>query len=175
MRYDGTQPRRWWAALSVAAVLLGLLVPGAGATGRQVPRIARSAVEEPVRLMVQLQGAPLAEVTGAGAEQEIAREHQGLRQQLRSEGINYQELHAHRQLFNGLTLKVKATDIGRIAALRGVAGVFVARKTQLPTPQLFSSVRMIGAPQAWAGDPAHAIPGVDGTGIIVAVIDTGKS
>lgn len=175
MRGSTTRARCWLAVLSLAAILLGLVVPGAGASKRQEDRIARSAVNEPVRLMVQLQGAPLAEAMGPGAEQQVLLEQQGFRERLRSAGLAYREIRAHKQLFNGLVIQVPSHQVGQIAGLRGVAGVFPVGKTRVPVPQLHSSIKMIGAPQAWAGDPAGAIPGVDGAGITVAVIDTGKS
>lgn len=175
MRGSFLRPRGWYAVLGLAAILLGLVGPGAGANERREDRIARSAVNEPVRLMVQLQGAPLAEAAGPGAEEQIQLEQKALRDRLQSAGIAYREIRAHNQLFNGLVITAPAHQIGRISGLRGIAGVFPVGKTQVPVPQLHSSIKMIGAPQAWAGDPGNAIPGVDGTGITVAVIDTGKS
>jgi len=180
--------RRWSAVLLLTALILALAVPGAGAGagaggggagGGGESRIARSSVSELVRLMVQLQSAPLADEpltqpAGVRAEQ-LRREHTAFREGLKQARIPFSELSEYTKLFNGVAVRVSIADAGRIAGMKGVSGVFVSRSAQLPTPQLFSSVKMIGAPRAWAGDPARAIPGVDGTGVTVAVIDTGMS
>ena len=173
--------RRWSALLLLAAPLLVLAVPGAGsgagAPDSGEPRIARSALSESVRLMVQLQSSPLADEPGGQAlgdrADQLRREHSAFRQGLEQAGIAFRELGEYSKLFNGMSVQVSVADAGRIAGMKGVSGIFISRATQLPTPQLFSSVKMIGAPRAWAGDPARAIPGVDGSGVTVAIIDTG--
>lgn len=165
--------RRWFMGLALLALMAGLVAP-AGAAGLP-DRILRPDGQETVRLMVQLQSAPLADAPGPVQEKQITAEQKDLRTQLQAAGIAYREFHANQKLFNGLTISVKAKDIGRVSGLRGVTGVFRSTKTSAPEPQLYSSTKMIGADKAWAGAPGKGIPGVDGTGITVAVIDTGIS
>lgn len=141
----------------------------------ELDRIARADVSEPLRLFVQLRSSPLSDLPGLRQERLLEAEHRAFRTRMRRAGIPFRELSSHRRLFNGLSVEVPAGQAGRIAGLRGVAGLFLVRSSDMPRPHLSSSVPMVGAPRAWAGDPERAIPGVDGTGVTVAVIDTGMS
>ncbi|HEY3367244.1 MAG TPA: S8 family serine peptidase [Symbiobacteriaceae bacterium] len=164
--------RRLGTVLTLAALLFSLVASGASA-GSDTSRIARSAVDEPIRLLVQFQNAPLADDASPGQSGRIAAEQQAFRTQMKGAGIAFREHSSFSKLFNGVAVTAQSKDLGRVRSMRSVTAVYISHQTDAPTPMLASSTKMIGADKAWAGDPSRAIPGVDGTGIKVAIIDTG--
>ncbi len=171
--------RRWAASLAVTGMLFSLAAPYAGARPDGPSRIALKEEQAHLLLMIELEGQPMAAVSPGKASIEQASilkgEHARLRQDLNKAGVAYRLLSEHTKLFNGVAVEVKVTDMARIAGLPGVKGVHAVRRHAMPEPQLSSSVPMVGAPEAWAGNPGAGVPGVDGSGIRVAIIDTGLS
>jgi|GEM_PF-6166651 len=173
--------RRWAAALAVTGMLFGLAAPQVAATPEGPGRIALKADQTRLMVMIELKSAPMVSVDEAMATTRAAHastlkaEHARLRQHLSDAGVAYKRLSEHTTLFNGMAVEVRASDMAAIAELPGVKGVHVIRRHSMPEPQLSSSVSMIGAPAAWAGNPSAGVPGVNGAGIRVAIIDTGLS
>ncbi|MGE5675063.1 MAG: S8 family serine peptidase [Mycobacterium leprae] len=176
--------RRRIPVLFLALLLVSTLAPGYALTAGSPPtptpvaeptvdRMESSLVGQPIRLLVQLQGAPLADDSRSGQAERLATEQERFRKQLRTNGISFHELSAYRKLFNGLAITLSPYDAGRVATLPGVSNVYVSHQVSLPRPDLRASVDIIKARQAWDGDYNQGIPGVDGYGVIVAEIDTG--
>ncbi|GAP15890.1 subtilisin-like serine protease [Longilinea arvoryzae] len=69
------------------------------------------------------------------------------------------------KVYNGVLAMVPGKEIN---ALRGMAGVKAIHNAPLYEPTLAASVPLIQADDVWA-----ATPGYDGTGVTIAVIDTG--
>lgn len=172
MRQITMRVGRWQVIFVLAALLCSLFIPSASA-GQPTDRIARSAASEPVRFFVQFQSAPLADNNSSQQRALIGQDHQDFRNQMKNAEINYRELSSFSKLFNGVAITAQSRDLGRIRAMHGVTGVYMIRKTDAPVPLDSSSNRMIGADKAWQGDSSRRIPGVDGSGVKVAIIDTG--
>ncbi|MFZ5815068.1 MAG: hypothetical protein ACOY93_07165 [Bacillota bacterium] len=170
--------RRSVAALALTGLLFSLAVPGAGAAPEAPQKIAfNRAREGKIMLMLELPGAPLAAMAeGIQRSRQadlLQGEHQQLLDLLGQERIAHRLLSRHTKLFNGLALEIDARDMGRVAALPGIKRIHLNRMHRMPEPQLASSVEMINAHLARAGAPGA--PGVDGSGVTVAVVDTGRS
>jgi subtilisin family serine protease len=130
-----------------------------------------------VRLIVQLEGAPLAvDLSGlgdlAGLEQRIAglrAAQAGVLRDLAAQGIAVRVQHRYVHVFNGLAVIVRAGDRAAIARTAGVRAVYPDYALQPLLPQ---SVPLVGAPAVWAMHDAGGQPAL-GTGVRVAVVDTG--
>lgn len=85
----------------------------------------------------------------------------------------YVEKQHFRSLFNGLTVRADARSIAKIGALAGVRAVYpvvrvdLAQDQDVSVPELATAIRQTGA------DIAQSDFGLSGTGITVAVMDTG--
>lgn len=151
--------------VSLAAVLLAAtLLPGLGAAG-QVDRLP--APKGMRTVFVELTGAPVADATVAdeGAQAKaIQREQAEFRRAAQAAGIKLNERYAYSKLFNGLSVTLPASELAALARLPGVQNIFPV--LPVARPELQSSTEMIRAPEV-------VTDGIDGTGVKVAVIDTG--
>jgi subtilisin family serine protease len=136
-----------------------------------VPTVAPGGmVDETPRLwFVELSGAPTSE---GGQEAAIQTEHQGFRAEASRSGISFAERRSFSTLFNGFSVAVTPAELGklrRMAGVKSVSPVFAIPipQSQGPSPELFTSIAMIGA------DVAHSQLGITGRGVKVGVIDTG--
>jgi lactocepin len=91
------------------------------------------------------------------AQDEVIRKAQG-------KGIKQQEIKRFSVLFNGYSTLIHTSDLGKLAAVAGKNNIHFSR---LQTIEDADSDTVIGADQVWTD------PGVDGTGAVVGVVDTG--
>lgn len=125
--------------------------------------------ESPQRWFVELSGAPVADgarLSGAKAEK------QAFRNGARAARLNYIEHYAFNSLFNGLSISVSRAQLGTLMRIPGVKAIYPVDTIALPDPgessaELFTALAMTGA------DIAQNELGLDGSGIRVAVMDTG--
>lgn len=83
------------------------------------------------------------------------------------DGFDYSLLYTAQRVYNGVALRVPASQIGALGALPGVAQV----SPLLPKyPDHVTSVPFIGAPPLWQG--AAGLP-LTGEGVSIAIVDTG--
>ena len=143
------------AGVAVAATLGAVALAG-GSGGRDVA------------LIVELEGRP-ALTAGPGAQADNARVRSQVRAAARDAGVSLQEHHSYSLTFNGLAVTVAEEDRARLAALPGVAAVHPDGKVRA---KLGTSVPLVGAPHVWERRDGENRP-VTGTGVDVAVIDTG--
>lgn len=151
--------------------------PGEVAVDQDIP--LREEREGPVHVMVQLEGAPAAElyasaVAGGESAQAIAETQAHLVQIEAAqealipalEAADATILYRVQRVYNGIAITVDAARLAEIGKLEGVAAVH-----PLPAHTLdhATSVPLIGAPQLW--DPAAG--GFTGEGISIGIIDTG--
>jgi subtilisin family serine protease len=118
-------------------------------------------------VFVELTGLPAADLSvanEAAQAQSIQREQADFRKSAQAAGIKLKERFAYTKLFNGLSVTLPAADLAALARLPGVQNIYpvfpVAR------PELETSTDMIRSPEVVAD-------GIDGSGVKVAVIDTG--
>jgi minor extracellular serine protease Vpr len=119
---------------------------------------------------VELSNAPTADGTSRNA---ILKEQNAFRNAAGKAGINYTERFAFQTLWNGFSVRVDAADVSKLAALPGVKGVYPVELVSIPEtipggdPDLGTALTMTGA------DIAQSELGYTGSGIKVAVMDTG--
>ncbi len=149
-----------------------------------------------VTVIVELEDAPLTEVAsgdvkgfaastqGVALERELRSTQDAIKAEIRSwhggavstQSVNgASELeYSYTTVLNGFSMKMPYGDIARARELDGVKRIFVAEQYSLPTTfdeneytiSMTSSTGMVGA------DKANTL-GYDGTGMIVAILDTG--
>jgi minor extracellular serine protease Vpr len=102
----------------------------------------------------------------------LASEKRDFRSAAAAAGIAYTERFAFDTLFNGLSVDIAPGHLFRLAQLPQVKAIHPVHEVQRPTtttvgPDLATAIQMTGA------DVAQSELGLDGTGIKVAVMDTG--
>ncbi len=133
------------------------------------------------RIVIELDAAPTAEVyarTLAGgatlqatrdAQVQLARVEQAQQRLLTPlAGMGATVIYRTQRVYNGIAVHVDSNRLSEIASLPGVKGI---HRLARHYPDLESSVPLIGAPELWQG--SGALPELTGTGLKVAIIDTG--
>ena len=153
--------RRSLLALALgAALVVPNAVGAAGSPGRKLPSVAPPAVSAAT-------GGQSSEVFLVQLEDGA----QAFRNQAKSAGLNYTERITYKRLFKGMSVRIDAKDVGKLAGIPSVSNVYPARYFTLgPTPaadpELATAIQMTGADVAQAS-------GLSGAGVKVAVMDTG--
>ena len=125
--------------------------------------------ESPQRWFVELSGAPVAD---GGNRANARAEKQAFRSSARAAKLKYIEHFAFDGLFNGLSITVSRNQLSALTRIPGVKAIYPVETISIPergtaSPELFTALAMTGA------DIAQSELGLDGTGIRVAVMDTG--
>ena len=99
-------------------------------------------------------------------------EKQAFRQAAADAGVSYTERYAFNKLWNGFSIQVDPSQMSTITRIPGVKAVYPVGIIQMPkdasiSPDLQTALTMTGA------DVAQSQLGKDGTGVKVAVMDTG--
>jgi subtilisin family serine protease len=94
------------------------------------------------------------------------------RKQAKSVDLKYTERYAFKRLFKGVSVRIDPNDVGKLAGVASVSGVYPARyysvgPTSTVSPDLATAIKMTGA------DIAQNQLGLTGAGVKVAVMDTG--
>ena len=100
-------------------------------------------------------------------------EKQAFRQAAADAEISYTERYAFNKLWNGLSIQVDSSRISSISRLPGVKAVYPVGVIQAPDPQDNPSPDLETALAMTGADIAQNTLGFNGTGIKVAVMDTG--
>ncbi len=185
-------PHKWIVWWAWALLLSGCSQPGAGILPEteapalaQVPAIVEQVFplepiefdepggmvdETPTAWFIQFGAAP--RVKG-GSPTAQANERALFRSTALAERIAFTERYDFHTLFNGLSVNAGPAEIAKLARLPGVTAVFPVETIVMPeprpgiAPELYSALAMTGA------DVAQNELGLTGTGIRVAVMDTG--
>ena len=127
-----------------------------------------------VRVIVLTEGRPTAENKTLvqrflRTDSRLMREHAAVRQRMAQERIGYKVNFEYTALLNGMSLTVDYADLDEVAAIPGVTKVIPVREYRLPEtePASVSASEMINA--TVLGDALAA----DGSGMVIAVLDTG--
>jgi minor extracellular serine protease Vpr len=150
------------AAQSVPVVELTPLSPA--------PAAEPSKDDETVqRWFVELSSAPVAD---GGSANTTRAEKQAFRNNARTAGLNFKERYAYDTLFNGLSISVDKREVSKLSRIAGVKAIYMVDTIPVPrtseaSPELFTALAMTGA------DVVQNVLGLDGTGVKVAVMDTG--
>jgi minor extracellular serine protease Vpr len=119
---------------------------------------------------VELLSPPAAEGTRMRT---LTAEKNAFRTNAKKAGLVYTERYAYDTLFNGFSVSIERSEVGKLTRIPGVMNIYPVQSIDIPEPQqspdpeLFTSLAMIGA------DVAQSELGYTGEGIKVAVMDTG--
>jgi subtilisin family serine protease len=164
-----------------SAVWLGLCLSGGAQAAAEPEELfplepvqsvpSEAAVDETPQLwFVELSSAPVAD---GGNLATLKAEKNAFRASASRAGLQLQERYAYDTLFNGVSVRVSPGQLGALQRLPGVKALYPVETFQLPetqqelVPDMFTALAMTGA------DIAQSELGLDGTGIRVAIMDTG--
>lgn len=171
--------RRVGPLLAGLLLLAGFAMPaGARPSGRLTPTVSQAkgpaipklVNETPNRYFVELAGPSKAD---GGLAASLAGERDSFRTAVKSAGIKLKERYQYEELFNGFSVEASPAEAARIAHLDGVLRVIPVVTERMPdavpsnSPELSSALAMTGA------DIVQSELGYTGSGIKVAVMDTG--
>ena len=132
--------------------------------------------DEIVRAIVVLKNAPEVDASGESAtayRRKLTNEHQAVRKAM--SGISYEMAYEFTTLLNGFSCDVAYGDLDKIAAIPSVDAVYIAN--HYAEPEMQKSVRdtkMASSNAFFTGiDDVLGEIGADGTGMVIAVLDTG--
>ncbi|HWI51736.1 MAG TPA: S8 family serine peptidase [Symbiobacteriaceae bacterium] len=127
--------------------------------------------ETPGAYFVEMPSAPVSEGTALATAK---KEKDAFRNAAKKNGIKFQEVFAYDQLFNGLSVRIAAADMPKLARMPEVKAIWpvvqIARPEAMEVgaePDLYTAINMTGA------SIAQSELGYTGKGIKVGVIDTG--
>ncbi len=130
---------------------------------------------------VELNSAPLSDVDGAFTTQQktdylaqLALERQAFRDEARNMGVSFRERYSFSTLWNGLSVDINSAYLPALSRLSSVRALIPVQTVGIPPttlssddPNLLTALAMTGA------DVVQSELGYTGTGIKVAVMDTG--
>lgn len=135
------------------------------------------AADETVRAIVILSGDPEADVAEAGSERaaaqriQLMKQHDSVRKAM--SGIKFDLKYDFTALINGFSCDVAYGDLDKIAALDGVEAVYIANHYAEPVLEK-QETRMASSNYYFTGiNDVLSYYGYDGTGMVIAVLDTG--
>lgn len=118
---------------------------------------------------VELSGRPAVEGNNLRS---LKKEKAAFRSAARKAGLQFTERYSFDTLFNGLSITIDPSSLGKLNRIPGVKALYPVMAMSLPdtqeaNPDLYTAIGMTGA------DIVQTDLGFDGTGIKVAVMDTG--
>lgn len=126
--------------------------------------------ETPSHWFVELSGAPVAEGASLAS---VRNEKQAFRAAARGAGLRFTERYAYDTLFNGFSIAMPASGLGKLSRLPGVKAIYAVDTIALPEFTEDARIELENALAMTGADIAQSALGLDGTGIRVAVMDTG--
>ena len=126
--------------------------------------------DELVRAVVVMEGEPVAAASGtrAIARTRIAAQHTALRKSMSA--IDYKELYEYDSLLNGIAVEVAYGNLNAISEMPGVKAVYIANHYDAPVVD----IKMDASNEMTGLDIAHDF-GFQGSGMVIAVLDTGMT
>ena len=102
------------------------------------------------------------------SEESLWREQEAFLEKLKNAGINFEPGYSFQNAFNGLSIRIKGTDIDRLLEFKEVKHIFEDRKFKA---ELYDAVEVTEARNVWELLDLNNV-GVTGKGIVVGIIDT---
>jgi minor extracellular serine protease Vpr len=164
------------SALVCGALALGLAVPAAIAGASTARNLTAQSSVPPVASyqssgawFVELNGKPTAE---GGSASSIDSEQAAFLRSANAAGIKFSERHAFKSLVNAVSVNANPAEAAALSQVQGVKSVSPVGIIDIPvgqsvSPDLATAIQMTGA------DVVQNELGFDGTGVKVAVMDTG--
>ncbi|OFX34754.1 MAG: peptidase S8 [Armatimonadetes bacterium RBG_16_67_12] len=136
--------------------------------------------ETPSAWFVELARAPLADVDATFTQAQrqshlatLAADKQAFRNAARAAGVGIRERRSFDVLFNGLAIDVAPTQLPALARVQGVKALWPVLTFSLPPTRQVLDPAMATALAMTGADIAQSELGLTGTGVRVAVMDTG--
>lgn len=108
-----------------------------------------------------------------GSGLSIGQQKQLFRQQAAAAGVNYTERLSFDRLWNGLSIRVKPSDLGKIKDMDGVKAVYPVMSVAMPKEAVVNQPDMATAIAQTGVDVARNELGLTGKGVKIAIMDTG--
>src|SRR5580765_5738821 len=155
------------AGLAVAPALAGdeAAVPGS---------VGGAANETPTSWFVELASPPSVKGT---SKAKLKAEHDAFKANAAADGVKVKERYSYDSLWNGVSVSVAPSQISALGSIPGVKAIYPVHTVSLPdftseggggaNPDLKNAVPMTGA------DIAHDELGLDGSGVTIAIMDSG--
>ncbi|HWM94579.1 MAG TPA: S8 family serine peptidase, partial [Thermoanaerobaculia bacterium] len=163
--------------LAMSALLAVIGVTAAPAQAEQVfplnPQPAADAGtvdESPVLWFVELKGKPKAD---GGSDAALNAERQRFRGEAVDAGVVFNERFVYSDLFNGLSISVRPSDVGKLKQLGSVKDIYPVIDIARPEPTPGDNPDLATAIAQTQADIAQNSLGLTGAGVRVAVMDTG--
>jgi len=103
------------------------------------------------------------------SEESLKREQEAFLEKLKNAGINFELGYSFQNVFNGVSIRMKGTDIDKLLAFREIKHIYENREFKT---ELYKAVEVTGARKVWDILDLNNV-GVTGKGIVVGIIDTG--
>ena len=131
--------------------------------------------DEVVRAIVVLESAPEIEASGSAAtayRRKLTNEHETVRKAM--SGIKYEMAYEFTTLLNGFSCDVAYGDLEKVADINGVDAVYIANHYAEPVMTKAKETKMASSNSYFTGiDSVLEEIGADGSGMVIAVLDTG--
>jgi minor extracellular serine protease Vpr len=136
-----------------------------------LPRPPSGIIDETPRYwFVQFAGPPTARGGNAAT---LRQQRAAFRSAAASEGVAYSERYNFERLFNGLSVRATASELGKLSRLPNVTAVYPVIDVPLPETSVVSEPDMQFALAMTGADTAQNDLGLTGRGVKVGVIDSG--
>ena len=163
--------------LAIALVCAaGLTVaPAVAGDGASSARVGGSANETASTWFVELASAPAAKGT---SKDKLKAERDAFKANAAAERVSVKERHAFDTLWNGVSVSVAPSQVAALASLPGVRAVYPVESVSLPPNWRSESggssdVELKNAVGLTGADIAQNELGLDGSGVTIAVVDSG--
>src|SRR5262249_34965807 len=155
------------AGLAVAPSLAG---DGAGAPGS----VGGSANETPTNWFVELSSPP---ATKGTSEAKLNAEHDAFAANAAADGIKLKERYSYDSLWNGVSVSVAPSQVAALRSVPGVNAIYPVHTVSLPDFKSEGSggadIELKNAVGLTGADIAHNELGLDGSGVTIAIMDSG--
>jgi minor extracellular serine protease Vpr len=155
------------AGLAVAPALAG---DGAGAPGS----IGGAANETPSNWFVELSSPPAVKGTSTA---KLKAEHDAFAANAAADGVKLKERYSYDSLWNGVSVSVAPSQVSALGSIPGVKAIYPVHTVSLPDFKSEGSggadIELKNAVGLTGADIAHNELGLDGSGVTIAIMDSG--